>query len=146
MNGDLFELARGHVLVLTTNGTVKSASGEAVMGRGCAHQAKVLWPDVPRLLGSELQLRGNHVHLLGIDRGGYRALVSFPVKHNWWEHADLELIRRSAQQLVVKADVCGWQTNVFLPRPGAGNGKLLWATVKDVIAPILDDRFIAVDF
>ncbi len=143
--GDLFQLALGHVIVITTNGFVK-ANGECVMGRGCAAQAKTKWPDLPRLLGDGIGVRGNHVLYLGIDRDGYRGIVSFPVKHNWWEHADLDLIERSAKELVELRRSCGWQTDVYVPRPGCGNGKLLWETVKHVIEPIFDDQFIVVDF
>lgn len=36
-------------------------------------------------------------------------------------------------------------TNIYLPRLGCGCGKLEWDTVREVIKPILDDRFIVIN-
>ncbi len=122
--------------VITTNGTVKK-DGSCVMGRGCALEAKTKFPGIDKELGKLIKLHGNHVRILIWDHPN---IWSFPVKHNWWEKADLELIRRSAKELVNIADV-GNYTKVVLPRPGCGNGGLKWEDVKPVIEPILDDRF-----
>lgn len=117
-------------LAITTNGFVKT-NEHAVMGRGIAKQAKDKYPGVDHLLGKKIQALGNHVHLLAAD------LVSFPVKHNWWETADIELIKRSCTELMT---FLGNNETILLPRPGCGNGKLKWEEVKKVIAPLLDDR------
>jgi hypothetical protein len=124
------------VIVITTNGTVK-INGEAVMGRGCAAEAKELFPKLPKLLGQKIKSEGNHVHLLRYS------IVSFPVKHAWWEKADLLLIQRSARELVQKANAYGWR-DIWIVRPGCGNGGLQWEHVKPVIKSILDDRFTVV--
>lgn len=127
------------VRVITTNGFIRK-DGCCVMGRGCAKEAAEKWPDLPKVLGDLIKGFGNHCHLLFRDP----VLASFPVKHNWFEKADLELIRRSAQELVALATdqtwIDGWKT-VVLPRPGCGNGQLRWEDVKPVLEPILDDRF-----
>lgn len=145
--GDLFRLAIGGVLCITTNGFVK-ANGQCVMGRGCAAEAKSRWPTFPGALGQSIQQYGNKVHHFQYDTGTYVDVVTFPVKHNWWEKADLDLIARSAVQLRAMADGNPrWNDrHVYLPRPGCGNGRLLWTTVKAVIEPIFDDRFVIVDF
>lgn len=146
INGDLFELAKGGVLCLTTNGFVKK-NGECVMGRGCALQAKKRWPSLPYTLGSSINRIGNMVAELSIpELTDYQAVVAFPVKHKWFEKADVELIKHSAWQLRAGAYTRGWQ-HVYVPRPGCGNGGLSWAQVKPVLEqPFDDDRFIIVDF
>lgn len=146
--GDLFELSKGGVLVITTNGFVKN-NGEAVMGRGCARQAAQRWPDMPSRLGQGLKANGNIVMITWGGTGGvpreYDAVVTFPVKHNWWEKADLELIRDSAERLRNSADAMGWK-DIFVPLPGCGNGGLKWEQVRPVLEPHFDDRFKLVTF
>lgn len=141
---------KADIRVITTNGTVKK-TGECVMGRGCALEAKSRYPGVAKMLGRLIQEHGNHVHLI-FRRNPLTfrmPLVSFPVKHNWYETADLKLIEQSAHELVKLADdqawIDGWK-RVVLPRPGCGNGNLRWEDVRPVIAPILDDRFHVITF
>lgn len=139
---------------ITTNGYVKK-NGEAVMGRGCAREAAKKWPELPEILGDMLRSDGNHVHELGygIDRNGKYVscaweVLSFPVKHHWRDKASLELIERSAQELVefVDGHDDDWDIDVVLPRPGCGNGQLAWEQVKPILEPILDDRFQVITF
>lgn len=140
------------VRVITTNGTVKK-NGECVMGRGCAAEAKQhcsSW-NLAKHLGSLITSKGNHVYFLYSE--GQQDMVdvySFPVKHNWWEKADIALIERSATELVhamigMPRDrgylVSDKSSVIVMPRPGCGNGGLLWRDVREVLRPILDDRF-----
>jgi hypothetical protein len=130
------------IRVITTNGTVK-ANGECVMGRGCAAEAKRMFPGLALALGQKIQQYGNHVFYLG------EGLYSLPVKHNWWEKADIELIRVKAEELsacVSDGFPDNQEIRVVLPRPGCGNGGLRWADVKPILAPILDDRFHVITF
>lgn len=137
---------------ITTNGTVK-ANGRAVMGRGCAKQACERYFALQLALGSLLRTHGNHVQILAappvptpellLSKIEPAVLVSFPVKHQWQERADLTLIRQSAYELVVLADKEGWAT-VVLPRPGCGNGQRKWHEVRPILQPVLDDRFTVV--
>ena len=64
-------------ICITTNGFVRS-DGRAVMGRGCALEAKKLFPDIDKKLGEILKTKGNIPAILstvdGID------IVAFPVK------------------------------------------------------------------
>jgi hypothetical protein len=69
-------------------------------------------------------------------------LITFPVKHTWWEAADLGLIDRSARELLKMSEVKKIQEAVYLPRPGCGNGRLKWEGVKKILSPILkSDQF-----
>lgn len=147
VRGDLWELApEMGAVCITTNGDVKK-NGEAVMGRGCALEAAQRFPLLPVLLGEHLQFDGNHVgvfmneDLENMPKHDYD-LVTFPVKHHWRQRASLELILRSAKELVELADPnnLGW-TSVLLPRPGCGNGGLSWHIVGSALARVLDDRF-----
>lgn len=134
IKGDLWGLPGFNKIFITTNGYVNSR-GQAVMGRGCALEAKRLMPGVDKVLGKSIVLRGNHVILFAIHEG--KEILSFPVKHNWWEEADIELIKRSCAELMECIDP--WH-KVLLPRPGCGNGHLSWEDVKPVIAPLLSDQ------
>ena len=134
--------AEGDVYVITTNGFVKK-NGEAVMGRGCAREAVNYWPKFPKWLGEMLYRHGNHVYAFAVEQGV--TVLTFPVKHNWYEKADLELIEQSLKELV--AEVNSWSyRSVIMPRPGCGNGQLDWSIVKPLCEKYLDDRFIIYDY
>lgn len=136
--------------VITTNGTVKK-DGTAVMGRGCALEAKEKWPGIEVNLGDKLSRLGNHVFVLH-ERGPWPGpiVISFPVKHQWSEKADYQLILQSAKELVAVVTALDIDT-VVMPRPGCGNGGLEWEAevpglienrgIRYILAPILDDRF-----
>lgn len=130
--GDLWEFV-ADTRVITTNGTIKK-NGEAVMGRGCAHEAKQRYKTVAYQLGCDILKYGNVPGYLRTN------LATLPVKHNWWERADLELIEESTRKLV---DLVNWTgaESIVMPRPGCGNGGLDWSEVKPIIEPLLDDRF-----
>ena len=142
MFGDAWELSKGNILCITTNGFVKK-NGEAVMGRGIASQAKKRFPKLPSFLGDNLLRLGNHVYFLSKWEKWF--LMSFPTKHNWWEKSDLELIKKSVKELqdIVGTDDC--KLKVFLPRPGCSNGGLDWKDVKPLVEH-LDDQYIIVDY
>jgi hypothetical protein len=157
--GDLWDLVQPtEAIVITTNGTV-TKEGRGVMGRGVAFQAKTKIKGIERLLGDYITRDGNHAWYLArgseMFDGPQYGIIFMPVKHNWWEKADPELIVRSAQEMVVLADreqhLHGFAShtewaNIYMGRPGCGNGKLRWEDVKPLLDPILDDRFIAVTY
>jgi hypothetical protein len=120
--------ARGlpdHFIGISTNGFVKR-NGEAVMGRGCAAQAARIYPSAPRLLGQHIKRNGNVPGWIGEDNDW--ALIVLPVKHSWWEQADLGLIQMSVVWLREYAENNGIVTTIHVPRLGCGNGRLDWAT------------------
>jgi hypothetical protein len=141
MTGDLWTVP-ADVRVVTTNGVV-NAKGVAVMGRGCALEAKSRYPGIEYELGRLLNRGGNHVHLVRGKTLVDAALVSFPVKHAWFEIADLKLISRSVDELIALVDQYSEWKLVVLPRPGCGNGKLDWSVVSPVVSR-LDDRFFVI--
>lgn len=128
----------GGVIVVTTNGDINSR-GECVMGRGIALQVKNRFPEFPKKLANHIRKHGNNVGYFSIYR-----IFTFPVKHHWFEKADLNLIERSAFQLKESVDKLRLE-RVFMVRPGCSNGRLMWEDVKSVIEKHLDDRFLVVD-
>lgn len=150
---DLFSFVDADVIFITTNGLVKD-NGEAIMGRGCALQALRLGGTaLAKHFGSQLQQNGNIPIPLGnlvsgkiqvpVDFSKKAIICSFPTKHNWYNRSDIELIKYSAYFAVMMANETGWQ-KLILPRPGCSNGGLEWSFVKEVLEPILDDRFVVV--
>jgi hypothetical protein len=117
--------------VITTNGFVKK-NGECVMGRGCAKEAALKNPKLPKILGDKIKANGNVFQWLDGN------IFAFPVKHNWWEKADLELIKQSARELEGWADDEPNET-FLLPRPGCGNGQLKWEDVKPLLKNLPDN-------
>lgn len=137
--GDLWKLwdapnTNVKLLCITTNGYVKP-NGNAVMGRGCALEMKQRFPGSDKALGANIKVFGNHVNKFLTWRG--HRVYSFPVKHNWWEKADIELIKRSCTELTQILEC--WE-QCFLPRPGCGNGGLDWKEVSAIISPLLPDN------
>ena len=141
VRGNLWTYPNADVRVITTNGTVKK-DGTCVMGRGCALEAKQRYPEMPLKLGRKIREQGNRVFLLLDDP----VILSFPVKHHWFERADINLIHDSANMLRLGVDYHPGVRVVVMPRPGCGNGGLRWEDVKPILAPILDDRFHVITF
>lgn len=146
VTGDLFEVETD-ALAITTNGSIRR-DGAAVMGRGVALTAKTKWPGIELVLGMHLKKFGNHVHRLSdteMKIWGHRVprhVYSLPVKHDWREMADVELIRRSLHELKV-----AFTGTIALVRPGCGNGGLTWEVVRPIVQDILpDDRFVVVEW
>jgi hypothetical protein len=124
-----FWTVQGDARCVTTNGTLR-ANGNAIMGKGMALQAKQRYPKLEYTLGKLIQKYGNHTFKLG------NGLISFPTKRHWREDSDIELIKRSAQELVsiLKDDPA---KRVLLTRPGCGNGNLDWEDVRPILQTIL---------
>ncbi len=123
----------GKWIVITTNGYVTRV-GNCVMGRGTALQASKRFPNLPKELGDKIAVNGNHSYTFAKYR-----IITFPVKRNWYEAAAPHLIQRSVDELIANADALHL-TEVYMPRPGCGNGGLRWDAVRPLLEP-LDGRF-----
>ena len=130
VEGDIWEVG-ANFMVITTNGTLRK-DGACVMGRGTALQAKQRFPGIEYHLGKALRTDGNKVTVLFKEGKGHN-IVAFPVKHNWWEKADLKLIKQSVIELKALAE--GANSTFALPIPGIGNGG---RTLEEVL-PILEE-------
>jgi len=140
IRGNIWE-CNNDVIVIPTNGFIKK-NGSAVMGRGLALQASKKYPKLSEDLGVLLKEDGDKVYYLP---QGEQMLVTFPVKYNWWENADLALIRQSASQLS-NMFTESYGSKVCLPKVGCGNGKLNWEDVEPILDVYLNRKpFLIVD-
>lgn len=141
--GDIWKgLARNvDAICITTNGVVK-ADGRLVMGAGMAKQARDRFPGIDAVAGKLVQHHGNHVNVMHLEL--ITSIVAFPTKHNWRDPSPIELVERSAAELVGLANTNGW-SRVLLTRPGCGRGGLKWNFVKPRLEFYMDNRFIVVD-
>jgi hypothetical protein len=139
VTGDIWQLALGKVIGITTCGVIKN-DGCLTMGKGIAKQAADKYPFLPYKLGRLVADWGNNPFLLyTVDYW----VLTYPTKYHWREQSDLGLIKKSAMEILRIANKFKLK-EIFLPRLGCGNGGLDWKDVKAVVEPILDDRFIVV--
>jgi hypothetical protein len=130
-SGDLREF--DGIIAITTNGFVKR-DRTCVMGRVRQALPKDS-PNSPQVSVKDFRRRKPRLYF------PEHGLITFPVKHNWWEAADLGLIERSARELLKIIEVKD-QGGHLPPRPGCGNGRLKWENVKKILSPILKpDQF-----
>ena len=146
-NFDIFSLPQGshEAICVTTNGILKM-NGHAVMGKGIAKQANDRFC-LSEQLGKYLTMYGNRLFFMGnhyFNGTNQFSIITFPTKYDWREDSDINLIIKSAEQLVKTCEKFGI-TKCYLPPVGCGNGNLNWEhTVKPWLSQILDDRFIVV--
>lgn len=133
--------AKGHWVVITTNGSVRK-DGACVMGRGVALQAKEKFPLLPYELGNEIKHRGNFLLVFPQYR-----IITFPVKGQWMERANMQLIQSSLGQLIefLSNPQVKIPYPIYMVRPGCGNGGLAWKDVRPILGKYLDDRFVVVE-
>ncbi len=137
LTGDLWDFhSRGEFVAITTGGLVDK-NGACVMPRGCAAQARELFPGVESVLGQLISQHGNHVHDLG------SRIFSFPVENSPYENPEMHIIERSCRELVAMVDRYGCE-RIIVPRPGCGSGGLDWAEVSKILVRIFDDRFLVI--
>lgn len=142
LHGDIWDFhAKGRYICITTNGSINKL-GRAVMGRGVAREAAIRFPELPNQLGRTIQNYGNHTNVFPEYR-----VICLPVKHQWHQTADMDLIKRSCQEMVQGLRMWGFKAEeeFALVRPGCGNGNLNWSDVKPMLEKILDDRFLVVE-
>ena len=131
---------QGNFIVITTNGFIKR-NGEAVMGAGIALQAKNRFSGLAYAIGQAIAKYGNFP-LVNVK---YR-LITLPSKKTWTEPSDLALIEDGLKILVKIASELELE-QVYMPRPGCGNGHRDWETeVKQICERILDHRFVICNY
>lgn len=124
-------------ICIPTNGVV-TRQNQLIMGAGVAAQAARRFPDLPGKLGRWVMNYGNRAFLCREEH-----LITWPTKHRWKDGADIELVVRSAAQVVQIADKFGLES-IALPRVGCGLGSLLWEDIYSRLSVLLDDRFVVV--
>lgn len=138
--GDIWAHADGEnvdAICVLTNMTV--AGGKLIMSGGNAREARTHYPILPELWGQRyMNPSERKLAIYTPDSGPH--VVAFPTKVHPSDNSKMDLIEECARELVVMANDNGW-AQVVLPRPGCGLGGLKWEEVREVIAPIFDDRF-----
>ena len=171
ITGNILDLlGRPDAICITTNGFTTSR-GKAVMGMGIAKQMAERFPELPGTLGHRIRENGNQVQLL--MQYSKTRLLSMPVKpvqkritsldevvsHARDKYhvgsvvpgfhcvADIEIIRKSCDELMFLATRAGYQ-HVVLPIPGCGAGELSYSRdgVREICETLLDDRFFMCSF
>ena len=138
IKGNIWDFHSDGVVAITTNGIVKK-DGTLVMGKGIALQASDKFPGLAKELGHLVSEYGNRPFYFSEFK-----ILTIPVKNNYKDDADIDLIKRSCRLLPHFADY--WKLEkIYMVRPGCGFGGLKWEDVKKTIDTILDDRFIVVD-
>jgi len=131
---------KGYFIAVTTNAVLKT-NGASVMGKGIALEAARRFRSLPFELGSRVKESGNQVYSFP----NYR-IFTFPTKHDWRDKSSLSLVEKSCwelRELVLDSYDGELWSNVYMTRPGCGNGGLSWSEVKPVLKEVLDsDRFI----
>jgi len=131
-------------ICITTNGIVKK-NGDLVMGKGIALEAKLKFPALPQIFGNKIKLLGHKLHYTSTLYNNLKPLflIAFPTKFHYKDPSDINLIKKSCQELIEFCDTMKLK-KIYLPRPGCGNGGLDWNNVKKELSSLLDDRFIIV--
>ena len=121
-------IERADYRCIPTSGATND-EGAAIMDSGVGAEAAKKFHNIEFDLGMLLTSRGNHVHLI---RPG---LVSFPVQQYAWSGPSLQIIERSARELV---QLVG-EAKTLLPRPGCGPGQLKWEDVAKALESLPDN-------
>lgn len=153
--GDIWSVSTPKDVIVIPTNIGWTSSGENVMGRGLALDAKRRWPHLPRFYGEHCREEaslGREVGPLILDMGACagkrmwcRGLILFPVKPlntakpylSWRQDADLQLIERGLPSLagVVSMGI-GWleEALILVPSLGCGNGNL----AEDAVVPLME--------
>ncbi len=126
----------GRWIAIPTNGEV-NRYGKAIMGRGLAREAYQKFPGLAKVLGVRLRQGGNVPYLFSQYK-----IVTIPVKHEWRENADLDLILQSCRTLKHLTAINFYP--LYIPHLGCGFGRLSWVDVRPALEVALSDDFIVV--
>jgi len=112
---------------ILTSGAI--VGGVAVLDSKIGIEAKQRYNDLDADLARLLTSRGNHVHVL---RPG---VLSFPIKQYEWSGPNLDIIRRSANELMAAVG----DAKTLLPRPVGPADTLPWEEVQPVLSTLPDN-------
>lgn len=135
-------LKKSDAICFTSNGATKK-DGKLIMGAGNAKQFRDRFPGLDQEAGTKVKKYGHICQIIQSFHIGTRPLnvLSFPTKYTPWEDSDLELIKKSALEILELANKHDWKL-VCIPAPGVSNGNLRWVDVRPVLESVLDDRFV----
>lgn len=131
--GDMWHIwGKTDLFLITTNSTLNS-TGELVMGKGIALEAKNRFPILPKLFGKQLlSLRNRRKYHILINEIDENRIGAFQVKYHWNDRADEILIIESAGELFKTIAFNNFK-RVDLNFPGIGAGGL----PRSIIYPVM---------
>ena len=128
--GDMRDyLVESDIFIFSANATIKN-NGELVMGAGLAKQVKDTYTELPLLFGKYIQSVTRSGGFYGTvipitEQLDHPLIIPFQVKYNWWEKANLELIKKSARTLdFMLLRIFNDKCIINMNFPGIGNGGL----------------------
>ena len=141
-------LDKADAICFTSNQVIKTGY-LLVMGAGVAKAFRDRFLLVDGAAADTIKKNGYQCQV--VDWSGYVdvikrppvPIVMFPTKYHWRDPSDIQLIEKSARELMTLIEENDWKL-VALPRPGCSNGGLRWEDVKKVIESILDNRVVIV--
>lgn len=108
-----------HSLVVTTNQVIWQ--GKLVMGAGIAKEAKIRFPDLPKLMGLAIAGMTEPYYLIECPQ----QIVCLQTKIDWRKPSPLDLVEESVKRLGILAEKN--RSRVYnLPRPACGMGGRSW--------------------
>ena len=116
-------------IVVPSNTTVRK-DGSAVMGRGIAAQAAKKFQKLPRAYGTRLRKQKT---IDGFFVFKKRAIIMLPVKHDWKDNANVELIKDGLDLLSQVLNVDKSIKSVGIPMLGCGFGGLAYEFVLPML-------------
>jgi len=132
-------MADACAICFTSNGVLKNDNA-LVMGAGVARAFRNMFPTLDKTMGYLVRENGNICQMVAYQVT-LPVIVAFPTKHHWRNPSDLELIKKSAVELMDLVEKHNWK-KVYITRAGCGMGQLSWVTVKPILEKIFDDRII----
>lgn len=129
----MLEIRQGNIFDSETNALVNPVNTEGVMGKGLAYQFKKEFPQnyenyKIKCERNEFNIGSDLVYTYEKDK----IIVNFPTKKQWREKSKLIYIKAGLtklKELVVKENI----QSIAIPPLGAGNGKLNWGEVKELL-------------
>lgn len=125
MTGDLLK-SDAQCLVNTVN-------CEGYMGKGIAYQFKLAYPNnnadyIKACRSGDLRVGKLHY----FEENG-KIIINFPTKDKWRANSKIEYVKDGLEELVLLIETLEI-TSIAIPPLGSGNGGLIWADVKPLIA------------
>ncbi len=142
MYGNMWdEFGSVDLFMITTNSYVEQ-SGELVMGRGIAGQAKHDFPQIAKDFGSMVLKECGHLGKYGVlihPEWPHVHIGAFQVKYSFSTKASLDLIQYSVNELISYLDP---SVMVALNFPGIGNGGLKRSKVLPIINKLPNNVYV----
>lgn len=125
-----------NIVLCTTNNT-RNNKGHLIMGAGTAKTALSYVPELAETMG-KLTNESADYFLRVFPLYGIGCLQT---KRNWRDPSDILLVKESIIRLYMMAEIFP-ETSFHLPRPGCGNGNLVWDQVFPICKILPDNCYV----